>query len=157
MPGSSYESKPKSRFSQNNHRCDSLLWQYFLKILLLYYIKGNCGSYRYHCNYQQIIIIVFDINHKWISTWEFCVFWFSGTFLYVALPDSSYMRPCIRGFWGEKNWILDNGTPLVYTLWAIGQPKINTDKRYIKFVEGKWKTTISSAIKYVFCIYNVFV
>lgn len=79
----------------------------------------------------------------------------SETFSNISLSDSSYKRPFIQGVWDGRNWVLDNGTLLVYTRWANGRPKINQDRRYIKFVIGKWKTSISSVIRPVFCSYKL--
>lgn len=79
----------------------------------------------------------------------------SETFSNISLSDSSYKRPFIQGFWDGRNWVLDNGTLLVYTRWANGHPKINHDRHYIKFVIGKWKTSISSEIRPVFCSYKL--
>lgn len=78
----------------------------------------------------------------------------SGTFSYPSLPDLSYKRPFIQGFWNGAAWILDSGTPLVYANWAIGHPKITSVRRYIKFDDGEWKATAPVFIRSVFCSYK---
>lgn len=81
-------------------------------------------------------------------------FLLSGTLSNVSLPDVSYKRPIIQGFWDGVDWILDNGSPLVYTNWDLDQPKNIDTKRYIRLIDGKWRTTIPSIIRPVFCSYN---
>lgn len=85
---------------------------------------------------------------------SFVVFFFLilGTFSYVSLPNKSYMLPFIQGFWDGVDWILDNGTQLVYTNWAYGQPDIS--RPYIKLSNQGWKTTLTSSIRPIFCSYK---
>lgn len=77
----------------------------------------------------------------------------SGIFTHISLPDNTYRRPFIQGFWDGNDWVLDNGNPLVYTNWASGQPEIVNNKRYLKFSNGEWKTSMASNIRPVFCSY----
>lgn len=86
--------------------------------------------------------------------WE-CDLLISGIFTHISLPDNSHRRPFIQGFWDGNDWVLDNGNPLVYTNWASGQPEIVNNKRYLKFSNGEWKTSMASNIRPVFVvIYN---
>lgn len=64
-----------------------------------------------------------------------------------------YKRSFIQGFWDGNDWIFDNGTPLVYANWDTGYP-VTKWGRYIKLVNGKWRTTIASMTRSVFCSYN---
>lgn len=77
----------------------------------------------------------------------------AGIFTHISLPDNSHRRPFIQGFWDGNDWVLDNGNPLVYTNWASGQPEIVNNKRYLKFSNGEWKTSMASNIRPVFCSY----
>ncbi|XP_052706216.1 uncharacterized protein LOC128181742 [Crassostrea angulata] len=71
----------------------------------------------------------------------------------VSLPDVSYKRPFIQGFWDGVDWILDNGSPLVYTNWDVDQPKKVDVKQNIKLEDGKWQTSIGLKIRPIFCNY----
>ncbi|XP_052706142.1 uncharacterized protein LOC128181696 [Crassostrea angulata] len=75
-----------------------------------------------------------------------------GTLFNVSLL-LKYKRPFIQGFWDGNDWILDNGTPLVYANWDTGYP-VTKWGRYIKLVNGKWRTTIASMTRSAFCSYN---
>lgn len=77
----------------------------------------------------------------------------SGTLSNVSLPDVSYKRPIIQGFWDGVDWILDNGSPLVYTNWDIDQPKKVDLKQNIKLENGKWQTSVGSKTRPIFCSY----
>lgn len=77
----------------------------------------------------------------------------TGTLSNVSLPNDGYKRPFIQGIWNGTDWISDNGTPLVYTNWAIGHPQIDDEKRYIRSINGKWKSTKSSIFRPIFCSY----
>lgn len=96
------------------------------------------------------ITILFDVR---ILILESCLL-ISGIFTHISVPANSYRRPFIQGFWDGVDWILDNGNPLVYTNWASGQPEIANNKRFIKFRNGEWKTSIASNIRPVFCSYQ---
>ncbi|XP_052706629.1 uncharacterized protein LOC128182055 [Crassostrea angulata] len=76
----------------------------------------------------------------------------AGSLSSVSMPNDSYIRPFIQGFWNGIDWILDDGTPLVYTNWANGQPQIT--RQYIKLSKEGWKTTYFSSIRPVFCSYK---
>ncbi|XP_052706143.1 uncharacterized protein LOC128181697 isoform X1 [Crassostrea angulata] len=78
----------------------------------------------------------------------------TGTLSNVSPLNVSYKRPFIQGFWNGTAWILENGTPLVYTNWAKGHPQIDDEKRYIRSIKGKWQSTKSSAIRSIFCSYK---
>lgn len=84
----------------------------------------------------------------------FVVYYFLilGSLSSVSMPNDSYIRPFIQGFWNGIDWILDDGTPLVYTKWANGQPQIT--RQYIKLSKEGWKTTYFSSIRPVFCSYK---
>lgn len=77
----------------------------------------------------------------------------SETLSNVPLPDVSYKRPFIQGFWDGVDWILDNGSPLVYTNWDVDQPKKVDVKQNIKLEDGKWQTSIGLKIRPIFCSY----
>lgn len=102
-----------------------------------------------------ITCLIFDSNKIWLLTWElkffFCIL---GTLSNVSPLNVSYKRPFIQGFWNGTAWILENGTPLVYTNWAKGHPQIDDEKRYIRSIKGKWQSTKSSAIRSIFCSYK---
>ncbi|XP_019926509.3 uncharacterized protein [Magallana gigas] len=76
-----------------------------------------------------------------------------GTLLNIPFPDTSYTRPFIQGFWDGADWILDNGTPLVYTNWGPDQPKKLHLRKYLKLQDGKWHTMFDSKVRPVFCSY----
>nr|XP_019926499.2 uncharacterized protein LOC105337041 [Crassostrea gigas] len=76
-----------------------------------------------------------------------------GSLSNVSLPDISYTRPFIQGFWDGTDWIFDNGTPLVYTNWGANQPKKLHLRKYLKFLAGKWRTTTGFIVRPVFCSY----
>lgn len=82
-------------------------------------------------------------------------FFILGTLLNIPFPDTSYTRPFIQGFWDGTDWILDNGTPLVYTNWETGEPQNTDTNRYIRLRKGKWRTSIDLNIRPVFCSYKL--
>lgn len=103
--------------------------------------------------YLWSILNAFNILHDGILTKGFCCVLISGTLLNVSLKDH-YRRPSLQGFWNGVDWILENGSPLVYTNWDIDQPKKLDTKHYIRLVDGKWRTTIPTIIRPIFCSYN---
>lgn len=100
------------------------------------------------CCWLQLIVM-----RLYKTETQFVVF-ILGSLSNVSLPDISYTRPFIQGFWDGTDWILDNGTPLVYTNWETGEPQNTDTNRYIRLRKEKWRTSIDLNIRPVFCSYK---
>nr|XP_034327630.1 uncharacterized protein LOC117689780 [Crassostrea gigas] len=104
--------------------------------------KAKCAAIQ-----SSIISITSDEQQDFLTR-------LAGTLLNIPFPGTSYTRPFIQGFWDGTDWILDNGTPLVYTNWETGEPQNTDTNRYIKLRKGKWRTSLDLNIRPVFCSYK---
>ncbi|XP_052706385.1 uncharacterized protein LOC128181872 isoform X2 [Crassostrea angulata] len=104
--------------------------------------KAKCAAIQ-----SSIISITSDEQQDFLTR-------LAGTLLNIPFPGTSYTRPFIQGFWDGTDWILDNGTPLVYTNWGTGEPQNTDTNRYIKLRKGKWRTSLDLNIRPVFCSYK---
>ncbi|XP_052705639.1 uncharacterized protein LOC128181317 isoform X2 [Crassostrea angulata] len=111
-----------------------------------YYITSNKAMEECAAMQSNIISITSAEENKFLTR-------LVGSLSNVSLPDISYTRPFIQGFWDGTDWIFDNGTPLVYTNWGANQPKKLHLRKYLKLQAGKWRTTTGFIVRPVFCSY----
>nr|XP_022293657.1 uncharacterized protein LOC111104150 [Crassostrea virginica] len=83
------------------------------------------------------------------------LFWkFIETLSAVTFPQSSYKYPYVQGHW-NGSWILDDGSPLLYTNWDINNPRELEKQPYIKVTESGWRTAVNEKTRPIICSYKL--
>lgn len=81
-------------------------------------------------------------------------FIFVETLSAVTFPQSSYKYPYVQGHW-NGSWILDDGSPLLYTNWDINNPRELEKQPYIKVTESGWRTAVNEKTRPIICSYKL--